>query len=633
MSAAVTNQLELGFDPPAETLSDREPSGKGATAASKKPRRRGTNVARRATNVEELLPFGAQSAKAALVGGQAVPLTLAAVLNILEQSHRTNRKHREMASAVRQVAKVLDCELDEIPSSPDELARLLEQANPALVGMKRQRWGTIKSLLRAALAEVGFDVMPGRDAAGLSADWQALASPLSRRYRYGLSRVFSYCSRRGIAPSDVDDTTFAEFREALISNSLQANPEGLYRNAVNIWNEAVQRLPGWPASPITPPSDGRRSALPPQSFPLPLQDSIEACLTDALKPDPFAKNYRKPLHAATIHARRKQLYQAARALVETGMPASEITSVSVLVDVKNATELLRYLHDQKGGITPSLGVMAETLRSTARRLGKTSEADMDWLTEMVGRFTPKRNGLTPRNRSRLRQFDIEANVDAILSLPAQTIGKVQRHDRGGNIDAVGVMLALSVQILTCAPMRLRNLTGLRLDRHIKTVRRRGQRSVSICIPAEETKTNKEFEVVLSAETARLLTLYVDSYRGRIAGGAGPYLFPGRGGARRADTRFGASISKFIWRETGLQMNPHLFRHFAAMIYLRLHPDGIEVVRQLLGHTSTRTTLKAYADPKSDFAFQAWDETLAEHRDGRHRLKQARNKRAGKAGAK
>ena len=63
------------------------------------------------------------------------------------------------------------------------------------------------------------------------------------------------------------------------------------------------------------------------------------------------------------------------------------------------------------------------------------------------------------------------------------------------------------------------------------------------------------------------------------------------------------------RETGLHMNLHLFRHLAAKLYLRFDPGGIETVRQLLGHKTIKTTLKAYADFQTEPAFQRLEEAL------------------------
>lgn len=43
--------------------------------------------------------------------------------------------------------------------------------------------------------------------------------------------------------------------------------------------------------------------------------------------------------------------------------------------------------------------------------------------------------------------------------------------------------------------------------------------------------------------------------------------------------------------------------------IRAHPNGYEIARQLLGHTSLRTTLKAYAELQTDPAFKRFEEAV------------------------
>lgn len=43
--------------------------------------------------------------------------------------------------------------------------------------------------------------------------------------------------------------------------------------------------------------------------------------------------------------------------------------------------------------------------------------------------------------------------------------------------------------------------------------------------------------------------------------------------------------------------------------LSRNPDGIETVRQLLGHKTIKTTLKAYAELQTDPAFRRLEEAL------------------------
>jgi integrase len=299
-------------------------------------------------------------------------------------------------------------------------------------------------------------------------------------------------------------------------------------------------------------------------------------------------------------------------LIATGV--KDVASLADLTEPQNVEALLRRVWDQNGGETsPGIGVLAGTISAVARRYVRRSDADMRRLKQLEANLRPRQNGFSPRVAKRIRQFEIEDNLRRLLFLPARVMQKVRAS---GSIDrgtALLVMRALAVELLTVAPMRLRNLVGLEIDRHIRREGRGRHQRVFVVIPGEETKTGAPLTMPLPESTARILDLYASKYRPHLEGGSGPYLFPGRGEARRDDSAFSQALSAFIHRQTGLEMHVHLFRQVAALLYLWRHPDDIETVRRFLGHASTKTTLKAYAQIASDGAFRRLDMLIDEHR--------------------
>ena len=103
-----------------------------------------------------------------------------------------------------------------------------------------------------------------------------------------------------------------------------------------------------------------------------------------------------------------------------------------------------------------------------------------------------------------------------------------------------------------------------------------------------------------------MATYRRDYLPRLAGTPGPWLLPSDTGVRRSTLSLAVAIGGFIARETGLQMNVHLFRHLAVKLLLQAHPDDIETARRLLGHRSSATTTRAYADFKTSAAFKRYD---------------------------
>lgn len=57
------------------------------------------------------------------------------------------------------------------------------------------------------------------------------------------------------------------------------------------------------------------------------------------------------------------------------------------------------------------------------------------------------------------------------------------------------------------------------------------------------------------------------------------------------------------------MNPHLFRHIAAKLYLGANPGGYEVMRRVLGHARMETTSRSYAGLETRNAARHFDEEI------------------------
>ena len=86
-------------------------------------------------------------------------------------------------------------------------------------------------------------------------------------------------------------------------------------------------------------------------------------------------------------------------------------------------------------------------------------------------------------------------------------------------------------------------------------------------------------------------------------------FPGRDGGHKTTTVLRCQITGTILQETGLEVNPHLFRHIAAKLHLEANPGEYEVVRRVLGHTDIKTTTDFYAGAEGTAAARHFDQTI------------------------
>ncbi|WP_437181702.1 hypothetical protein [Ruegeria atlantica] len=81
------------------------------------------------------------------------------------------------------------------------------------------------------------------------------------------------------------------------------------------------------------------------------------------------------------------------------------------------------------------------------------------------------------------------------------------------------------------------------------------------------------------------------------------------GKPRSPANFGGDLTRRIFRETGLKIHPHLFRHIAAKLYLEERPGDFETVRRLLKHKRLQTTMDFYASLSNQWAHDHYDEVV------------------------
>jgi integrase len=544
-------------------------------------------------------------------------LTIADVIARLEADDGLGSVRRaEMLSALRTICRVLNANPQFVPAEPRNLRQRLHGITYAAAGVSRGRWNNIRSLTLAAIMRAGIRAMPGGSRQPLAFSWELLAARFpDKQFRFGLSRFMRFCSANQIAPEDVDAAVFERFRDALENESLVRHPKLVYRTACVLWNRASQSIAGWPAVEVPVPNGSRRYSLRFDDLPASFRADAEGYLMHLGDQDPFADDYVASLRPATIDARRNQIRQLTTAAILSGCPMEEMTSLAALVKPENAKRALRFFWDRAGQVKKeSVHQLALLLRSIARQWAEASTSYLNLIDGLCRGLAVKKSGMTDKNRQRLRQFDNPDNVDALLTLPDRILRRVRKADRGGRRDAVRVMYAVAVELLTVAPMRIRNLTLIEAERHLVHTRLGASPAIHLVIPGEETKNGEPFEVALPDRSAKLLAVYLRNYRHRLTSVPSPWLFPGYGGKQRSVDRFSALISAFVLRETGVKMHVHLFRHLAVNLHLDANPEDVETARRILGHKSLRTTLRAYADMKTAAAFKRYDEMISTLRE-------------------
>lgn len=235
------------------------------------------------------------------------------------------------------------------------------------------------------------------------------------------------------------------------------------------------------------------------------------------------------------------------------------------------------------------------------------QAILDLIGKAESRLRPRKQGMTERNRRKLRRIvdDVET-LRRLVRLPVKVVASVDPA-KPSFADAIAIQTALAIQIVLMAPMRAKNLAGLDFKRHVDII---NSGCCHIVIGAADVKNDRDLEYSLGTDFMRLLTLYRDTYWPILAGAQQTSaVFISRNGRQKTPGALGVQIASFIKEHVGVDMHVHLFRHLAGYLFLRAHPGEYEPVRQLLGHKSIRTTVDFYVGLEQEHSFRRYDEIL------------------------
>ena len=125
--------------------------------------------------------------------------------------------------------------------------------------------------------------MPAHYQAPFSRSWAELWSklPPDTAISYQLSGLFHYAPAQGIEPDHVNDEVLDAFHSALAGESIVRDLQEIHRGAVKSWNNAAERIPGWPQQRLNFRSRREIFSRPWTAFPQSVAADIEAYLRRA----------------------------------------------------------------------------------------------------------------------------------------------------------------------------------------------------------------------------------------------------------------------------------------------------------------------------------------------------------------
>jgi len=514
-------------------------------------------------------------------------------------------------SAISRIARFLNRADADIPTDVPHLRRLLIDLHPAQCGVTPQSLRTVKSALAAALRAAGV-LHDHTGPTDLNVDWQAFVDQIeSDHQRHGIIRFARYCSSEGVAPKDVTTATVAGFRAFLDVYFLTGDPDQQIRYLTNIWNHLNKNYGlGMPFLSAANPDRFRTRPL--SDYPESLQKDLQTYLARVSRQNLFDDDAPdQPLKPTSLRNIKAHIRQLLHALVEAGAAPSQFTCLRDVITPANVKRGLSGIMARSGKnhVPSSLSNISGTCLAIARHYLKLEGNDLAALKTIRKRVSPKTTIMSVKNSERLAQFNDPRNKVLLIALPKILMDRAGQAPTSRK-SAIAAMHATSIGILLCCPMRIKNLASLDIDKHLITHGTGAHVQYTIRIEADEVKNAEAIEFKVNKTASKILRRYIMQFRPLLSAHSGSALFPRvSDGKARTPDNFGKAMTEFIKRETGLVMHPHLFRHFAAKLYLEEHPGQFEVVRRMLKHKTLQTTMDFYAEISNSYAHEHYDDVV------------------------
>jgi integrase len=344
----------------------------------------------------------------------------------------------------------------------------------------------------------------------------------------------------------------------------------------------------------------------PATFFADLQKHLSWCaMPDALDDDARATR----LAPATIRLRRDHVHSAATAAIATGIAAESLRTLADLVRLDTFKAILRKLYaDDGSALTAYTHGVAGTLIAIAKESAGSSADEVAALKKLRQKLGVLPSGLTDKNKLFLRQFDETRLLSSLINLPDKMWRNARRGLAKSKRPFIDIQTSLAIDILLAIPLRMKNLASLNFGDHLHWPNGRGKPAMLI-IKRSETKNGIAIEAEIPTELADRLWTYRTEIAPEVIRQRPDALFVATTGKVRTQGALTVAIEKAVYKNLGIRLHPHQFRHFAAKVILDSNPGAHELVRQLLVHKNMKTTTNYYAGINTMRAGRAHAELL------------------------
>jgi len=447
-----------------------------------------------------------------------------------------------------------------------------------------------------------------------SANWSLLVDGIVDPHdKSHINQFGRYCSKAGLEPWEVANGILDAYEgDGITAGKTSSRAKQARRDLTKTWNRLASTQPGWPQIKLDLIDSRPTRSLTLSDLPNSFEDDLSRFLIRSGPKKLFEKSNFKPLSPASQHDRHQKILLMVTILVQSGTAPDRIQSLADLVSPHAREVILSTLWDRSGE-KPNAHFynLARLMSQIAKHHVKVSADELEKFKAAEANLRPEHSGMTIKNEKRLRILTNPDNIRKIIRLAFDTILAMD-HSKPTVLKAVEVQSAIAVVTLLIAPIREKNLAALDIDINLHQVR---DEEWFLVIPGKDVKNKQDLSFPIPKNIVDLFKIYINIYLPLLKKSPTRKLFISLNGREKKANEIGAQLPKFIKKYTGLIMNVHLFRHFAAYLYLKSNPGQYETVRQLLGHTDIKTTYRFYTKLEQEDAFRHYDDILDNFRKG------------------
>ena len=502
-------------------------------------------------------------------------------------------------SSIRQIAGFLGLPPETLPARLTALSGRIARLHPDALGVNRKTFANHRANLRAALNWFRGESTSRR--VELTPEHQNILKCFPVRHdRDVLAPFLRFLRAKEIHLREVGDArldAYAQFRAESQFRPLRATT---LRKIARLWSRLAAKEPTLELRPLDGPRQPTFTKGPAlNEFPERLIEDIETYLEIIAKPHRDANGRRRRGCArTTLEMRRREIVASARAAVAAGVPIGQLSSMRALLEPATAEKILEHYWTQNGKEPRTFTIeLAGRFVSIAKLMKFLSEDDVQLLEDhrhTLEQYRPLER-FTEKNFALVRRVLAPGVWVKVRDLPRAMLERA-RAERFTKpiLAATSAQMAVAIRILVMAPIRIKNLGSIRLEENLVRSGGPGSR-YRLTFDEHVVKNRLRLEIPLDEETTRIIDEYIDLHRPSLMRGRNHNcLFPGTRAEHKLIRGLGDQIKKRLWKELGLEMTPHQFRHAAGAIYLRHNPGDFETLSRILGHRSSRITVQYYS---------------------------------------